>query len=163
MPPKKKSTQKPGPKRLNKVEKATLAESELRTALVLEMLIKGCSRSYIIQYCAKNYNLRTRQIDVYIAKANAEIKETYGEKYKENIIEKHLAQIDNLYVKNYTIEDFRECRNLIESKNKMLGLGMTNVRLSGDAKNPIELNGNSEERKARIAELIAKATQQEKK
>ena len=28
----------------------------------------------------------------------------------------------HLYVKNYTIEDFRECRNIIESKTKMLGL-----------------------------------------
>jgi hypothetical protein len=104
------------------LEKATIAESDLRTATIYEMIIKGCNKNYIVRFCAENYNIKLRQVEVYIAKATAEIKENYGEKYKEQIIEKHLAQLDDLYIKNYTIEDFRECRNLIESKNKMLGL-----------------------------------------
>jgi hypothetical protein len=121
-----------------KLEKATIAESEMRTALVLEMLIKGCSKTYIVRFCAEKFKIRLRQTEVYIAKATYEIKETYGEKYKENIIEKQLAQLDDLYVKNYTIEDFRECRNLIESKSKLLGINAaikTDITTGGEKLN----------------------------
>lgn len=140
-------------KPISKIEKATIAESELRTALVYEMIVKGCNKNYIIRFCTEKYNIRLRQIEVYIAKATEQIKLNYGEKYKENIIAKHLAQLDDLFVKNYTIEDFRECRNLIESKNKMLGL-------NAPTRTDITTNGQSisspEEREARIKALIEK-------
>ena len=58
-------------------------------------------------------------------------------------------------MKNYTIEDFRECRNLIESKNKMLGINApTKTDITTNGK---DLNLNSDEREERIAILIAKA------
>lgn len=140
-------------KPISKIEKATIAESELRTALVYEMIVKGCNKNYIVRFCTEKYNIRLRQIEVYIAKATEQIKLNYGEKYKENIVAKHLAQLDDLFVKNYTIEDFRECRNLIESKNKMLGL-------NAPTKTDITTNGQSisspEEREARIEALIEK-------
>lgn len=140
-------------KPISKIEKATIAESERRTALVYEMIVKGCNKNYIVRFCTEKYNIRLRQIEVYIAKATKQIKLNYGEKYKENIVAKHLAQLDDLFVKNYTIEDFRECRNLIESKNKMLGL-------NAPTKTDITTNGQSitspEEREARIKALIEK-------
>ena len=144
-------------KPISKIEKATIAESELRTALVYEMIVKGCNKNYIVRFCAEKYKIRLRQVEVYIAKATDQIKNNYGDKYKEDIIAKHLAQLDDLFVKNYTIEDFRECRNLIESKNKMLGIGQTNIRLSGDKNNPLIIN-DEESRNKRIEELIAKAS-----
>lgn len=102
--------------------KATDAEIELRISTIYEMVVKGCSRKYIVRYCAETWNIASRQTDEYLSRVYLEIKETYGQDYKEKLIEKQLAQLDDLYVKNYTIEDFRECRNLIESKSKLLGL-----------------------------------------
>jgi len=102
--------------------KSTDAEIELRVSTIYEMVVKGASRKYIVRYCSEKYNISSRQVDTYLSRVNEEIKLTFGLEYKERIIEKHLAQLDDLYVKNYTIEDFRECRNLIESKSKLLGL-----------------------------------------
>ena len=102
--------------------KATDAEIELRISTIYEMVVKGASRKYIVRYCAETWNIASRQTDEYLSRVYLEIKETYGQDYKERLIEKQLAQLDDLYVKNYTIEDFRECRNLIESKSKLLGL-----------------------------------------
>ena len=103
-------------------EKSTDAELELRIATVYEMVVKGASRKYIVRYGSETWNISSRQIDDYLKRVYEEIKETYGENYKKDILSKQLAQLDDLYVKNYTIEDFRECRTIIESKSKLLGL-----------------------------------------
>lgn len=103
-------------------EKSTNAEIELRIATIYEMVVKGCSRKMIVRYGSETWNISSRQIDDYLKIVYEEIKSTYGQDYKEKLIEKQLAQLDDLYVKNYTIEDFRECRNLIETKSKLLGL-----------------------------------------
>lgn len=103
-------------------EKSTNAEIELRIATIYEMVVKGCSRKFIVRYGSENWNISSRQIDDYLKSVYEEIKEIYGKNYKETIIQKQLVQLDDLYVKNYTIEDFRECRNIIESKSKLLGL-----------------------------------------
>lgn len=102
--------------------KSTNAEIELRVSTIYEMVVKGCDRAYIVRYGSKEWSISSRQIDDYLKTVHEQIKETFGEDYKKNLLEKQLAQLDNLYVKNYTIEDFRECRNIIETKNKMLGL-----------------------------------------
>ncbi len=102
--------------------KGTDAEIELRIATIYEMIVKGCSRAYILRYSADKWNIEERTVDSYLSKVRDLIKETYGDEYKESILNNHLAQLEDLYIKNYTIEDFRECRNIIESKNKMLGL-----------------------------------------
>ena len=103
-------------------KKSTDAELELRIAIIYEMVVKGASRKYIVRYGSETWKISSRQIDDYLKRVYEDIKETYGEDYKKDILSKQLAQLDDLYVKNYTIEDFRECRNLIESKNKLLGL-----------------------------------------
>lgn len=126
-------------KKKEDIEKGTNAEIELRIATVYEMVVKGCSKKYILRYCAENFNIETRQTEHYLKRVHDDIKENYGEKYKEDLIEKQLAQLDNLYVKNYTIEDFRECRNVIESKSKLLGLNApSKLTLEGGDK-PIQI------------------------
>ena len=102
--------------------KQTDAEIELRIATLYEMIVKGCSRSYIVRYCSENYKITERHVDTYLSKVKDLIQKTYGQEYKETILSNHLAQLENLYEKNYTIEDFRECRNIIDSRNKLLGL-----------------------------------------
>lgn len=116
-------------------EKSTNAEIELRVSIIYDMIIKGCSRKEIVQFGSNKWNITNRQVDDYIAKANNDIKEVYGQDYKEMIINKQLAQLDDLYNKNYQLNDLRECRNLIESKSKLLGLNApikTDITSGGD-------------------------------
>ena len=102
--------------------KATDSEVKIRLSLIYDMIVKGMSRKYIVRYCAEKWGLASRQVDVYLKRVYAEIKTTYGDSYKKNILSKQLAQLDDLYVKNYTKKDYRECRVIIESKSKLLGL-----------------------------------------
>jgi hypothetical protein len=102
--------------------KATDAEIELRIATLYEMIVKGCSRAYIVRYSSEKWNIGERQVDDYLKLVKDKIQDTYGKEYKETILNNHLAQLENLYAKNYIIEDFRECRTIIESRNKLLGL-----------------------------------------
>ena len=116
-------------------EKSTNAEIELRVSVIYDMIIKGCSRKEIVQFGSNKWSITNRQVDDYIAKANDDIKEVYGQDYKEMIINKQLAQLDDLYNKNYQLNDLRECRNLIESKSKLLGLNAptkTDITTGGD-------------------------------
>lgn len=125
-------------------EKSTDAEVELRIATVYEMVVKGASRKYIVRYGSETWKISSRQIDDYLKRVYQEIKETFGQDYKESIISKQLAQLDDLYIKNYTIEDFRECRNLIETKSKLLGLNepdKTSININNfDLKEVIKFN-----------------------
>ena len=126
-------------------EKSTDAEIELRIATVYEMVVKGASRKYIVRYGSENWNISSRQIDDYLKRVYEDIKEAYGNEYKEQVLNKQLAQLDDLYVKNYTIEDFRECRNIIESKSKLLGLNAplkTDVTTQGEKIQTIIQLGN---------------------
>jgi hypothetical protein len=102
--------------------KSTDAEVELRIATVYEMVVKGCSRKYIVRYASENWNVSSRTVDEYLKRVYDEVKETFSSEQKELLIAKQLAQLEELYMKNYTIEDFRECRNIIESRSKLLGL-----------------------------------------
>lgn len=102
--------------------KSTNAEYNLRIQTVYEMIIKGATRPYILRYAAKEWGTASRQVDTYIAEANKIIKTLFSDEKKEDIINKHRAKLADLYVKNYTIEDFRECRQVLESERKLIGL-----------------------------------------
>lgn len=102
--------------------KSTDAEVELRINHVYNMVVKGETRKDIVRYGSKTWDVSSRTIDEYLARVHLEIKETYNKEYKEHIISKQLVQLDDLYKKNYGNEDFRECRSLIETKSKLLGL-----------------------------------------
>jgi hypothetical protein len=115
--------------------KATEAEIELRIATIYEMVVKGCSRKYIVRYSAENWKIASRQVDEYLKRVYDEVKETFSSEQKELLIAKQLAQLEELYMKNYTIEDFRECRNIIESRSKLLGLNKpSEIDLKADIK-----------------------------
>lgn len=102
--------------------KANDAEIEKRIGIIYEMVVKGASHKFIVRYCSENFKISSRQTENYLKRVKDEIKTIFGESYKKDLISKSMAQLDDLYMKNYTIEDFRECRNLIETRNKMLGL-----------------------------------------
>lgn len=106
----------------NKGKKTTANEKEQRVMTVYEMLIKGATRPFIIRYSSEKWGVVSRTVDDYIAIATKRIKNTFDDKYKKNLATIQVAKLNDLYVKNYTIEDYRECRNIIETLNKMYGL-----------------------------------------
>ena len=119
--------------------KSTDAEVELRINQVYTMVVKGDSRKDIVRYGSKTWDVSSRTIDEYLAKVHEEIKETYNKEYKENIISKQLVQLDDLYKKNYTNEDFKECRSLIETKSKLLGLNEPEKRQVANDEHSIKI------------------------
>lgn len=102
--------------------KASNAEMELRIQTVYEMIVKGATRPFILRYSSENWKIGERQTEKYIAEANKRIQTVFNDKDRERLINEHRSKLSDLYVKNYTIEDFRECRNVLESERKLLGL-----------------------------------------
>lgn len=111
-------------------KKATNAEIDLRIEKVFEMVSKGVNKKNILRYCAEKFKINTRQTEEYLKRVREQIKALYPENYKTDIMGEHFVQLDHLYELNYQNQDYRECRNLIESKNKMLGIGITKVDLT---------------------------------
>lgn len=102
--------------------KATDIEIERRIMTVYEMIIKGVSKPFIVRYASEKWGITERQTETYLKRANDITKKTFGKRKRERLILEHQAKLSDLYVKNYKIEDFRECRNLLESERKLLGL-----------------------------------------
>lgn len=102
-------------------EKASMIEAEERREVIFEMLIKGYRRSQIMRFCAEKYNIRERQVDVYIAQVKEQLNERI-EKKKDEHLNLALIRYNDLYSKNYSIQDYRECRAVQDSINKLLGI-----------------------------------------
>jgi hypothetical protein len=113
----------------NKKIKAKRADNlhlEVRHKQVALLIMGGyAKRAFLMQKIAETYpewNVNERQIDNYIREARELIKNTYTE--DDLALEKDIAlsRMDSLYVMNIKIQDYRECRNLIADRMKMLGL-----------------------------------------
>ncbi|MGV4404945.1 hypothetical protein ACQ1PF_07935 [Ornithobacterium rhinotracheale] len=100
--------------------KATSVEVEERIELTAKLLLRGKSYSEIVRLYAKKYDLAPRTVDNYIRRAKEKIK-SIADIEKDYEMAKAFLQLDELYTKNMEIEDFRECRAIIESKSKLFG------------------------------------------
>lgn len=107
----------------NKRHKQSNAEMDLILETVIEMLLKGLSRTDILRHFAENENFKKseRSVDYYIDKSKKEIKERFKPE-KENLKALSIARYEDLYKKNYQIQDYRECRQIIDSVSKLFGL-----------------------------------------
>jgi len=99
-------------------------EIEKRIFSIYQILLQGYTkRRFILQYVSEktDWNLDERQIDNYIKKA----KELILEKFEDDIdFEKRLSlqRFEQLYTMNYKIQDYKECRSIIEARCKLLGI-----------------------------------------
>ena len=113
-------------------------EKNERVRIIAKMILEGYSNSrMILQNVADKYNSwgkEERTIYFYIEEA----KKLLAEISKNEIeFEKNLAlnRLEALYTMNYKIQDFRECRNIVEARVKMLGLGAaTKIEVSNSEK-----------------------------
>jgi hypothetical protein len=105
-------------------EKSTEVEINERVMLIAKAMLEGyTNRRILLQYLSEKYNKwgkQDRMIDIYISSA----KEIIADIMQNDLeFEKNLAlnRLDALYSMNYKIHDFRECRNIIETRAKILG------------------------------------------
>ena len=103
------------------MSKVTNAELELRVATVSEMIIKGLGREKICRYATKNWAVSDRQVDRYISKAWDKIEKNTDFDVKQEL-KLQRARFEDLFQKNYTIQDYREARQVLDSIAKLLGL-----------------------------------------
>ena len=114
------------------MSKSTNAQLELRVSTVAEMIIKGQGRDKILRYGSKEWNVSDRQIDEYLAKAWEKIGRNTDYDIKREI-KLQRARFEDLYQKNYTIQDYREARQVLDSIAKMLGLNQPEkLNMSGE-------------------------------
>jgi hypothetical protein len=90
---------------------------------VIKLILNGFSnRKVLFQHITetKDWNVSERMLDNYLKEAKA-VLSTISENELE--YEKNLAlnRLDALYFMNQKIHDFRECRNIIETRSKILG------------------------------------------
>lgn len=110
---------------------------EIRVMIVLQMIVEGIREIDIINFCIDKWGVAVVEAKRYISTAKQELKNAYGAEFKREIVEKNMARLEMLFVANYKNKDYKECRCLIESINKMLGIGGQSIRLQGDLDNPL--------------------------
>ena len=104
-----------------KETKATDFEKEQRIDLVCEFLIKGLTTAQMFRYVSSktDWGISARQLDNYISEAKQKIKNSDNDKGFE--IQRAKRRLEKLYIKNEDIEDFKECRAIIDTSAKLFG------------------------------------------
>jgi hypothetical protein len=102
--------------------KATELERKERILSIIKLRMEGVTaRSAILQFYAKNYSIKTRQIDEDIKEAKkviiAEMQGSLDEEIADAIL-----RYKSLIQKNMKILDFREARNCQNDLSRLLGL-----------------------------------------
>ena len=134
-------------------------EHEERINYIIELIINGVTqRKFILQNVIKKYNICESQVDKDLKQARLDLKDILklDTDQKKAEIE---ARYNHLYLKNIKIQDYRECRALLDSLVKLGGLS---------APEKIETTNKyedltPEERDARIEELYEKREKAKKK
>jgi len=101
--------------------KSTKSETEKRKNYIIGMILDGYSRSAIVQYGAENWQTKTRMMDKYIAKANAEIKERAKVDREENI-DFHLQSRKRNLVRAVKKQDNRLVKDILRDLGELQGI-----------------------------------------
>lgn len=101
--------------------KATNAETAKRVEEIKELLCNGYGRSKIVRFCAERYNLRSRQAEVLMARATAEIKEANSSP-PEELAAKIAANFWKQYRKAEKNEDGHLAISAMRELAKLCGL-----------------------------------------
>lgn len=104
-----------------KETKANDFEKEQRIDTICEFLIKGLSNGQMFRYVSSktDWGISARQLDNYISEAKQKIKNSDNDKGFE--IQRAKRRLEKLYTKNEDIEDFKECRAIIDTSAKLFG------------------------------------------
>lgn len=100
---------------------ATNIEVEERVEKVALMLSRFMNRRQILQYVSKktDWNVSDRMVDEYISRGKELLKKHQDPEVLKGKIRSNLEE---LYSKNLSIDDYKECRALLESMAKIFGI-----------------------------------------
>ncbi len=97
------------------------ASNEVAVNEIYKMIVEGKTKSEIQRTIISKYSYTERRANQLISATQNKIKEIVLE---ERLIlkEKHHTQLMDLYEKNLELGDYKECRNILETLNKMYAL-----------------------------------------
>lgn len=92
-----------------------------RVNKIYALLLMGKKTRAIAPYISKTYNVSEKTAYNYINKAK-KLREEDAKEYREEAIADQVANLRNLYEKNYKIQDFRECRAILQQIAQLFAL-----------------------------------------
>jgi|AACY02.16.fsa_nt_gi hypothetical protein len=104
-----------------KGKKATLTESQIRTEVIVDLLLQCYTRSEIIEYCRSEYDIGIKQVDVYLHKAREIIAEQ-GNHAKPYWRAFHESQYIRALKLSFEKKDTRTIAVLLRDFSHMCGL-----------------------------------------
>ena len=103
-------------------DKADNIEMELRMTQCVKMIVHDrCTRAEFMRYCAKEWNLKSRQSEVYYARVHEYMKEKNG-KNREQMILDQIQRYQDLYDLCIAKKDYQTAKGILTDINKMKGL-----------------------------------------
>ena len=97
-------------------------EYEQRIDYIVELILSGVvQRRFILQNVTKKFNISDSQVDKDLKQARITIKDILNLDTDQKKAEIE-ARYNHLYFKNIKIQDYRECRSLLDSLCKIGGL-----------------------------------------
>lgn len=106
---------------IKKFQKATYIEAEKRRQQIEKMLLVGASYSQIVEYCSKNFNITSKQVDKYIAQIKDKWKKIF-DKQSEYNLSLALARREFLYARALQENDIRAALDIERDIRKLQGL-----------------------------------------
>jgi len=102
--------------------KVSKIDYEKRIDHIVSLIMKGITqRRDILQNVTKEFNISDDQVDKDLRTARLKIKEILALDTEQKKAEIE-ARYNFLYSKNFNVEDFRECRAILDSLVKLCGL-----------------------------------------
>ena len=93
-----------------------------RVDFIIELILNGITqRRFILQNVIEKFSIAESQVDKDLKKARDILKEALDLERSDKIAEV-LNKYNNLYYKNMKIQDYRECRSILDSLVKLAGL-----------------------------------------
>jgi hypothetical protein len=114
-------------------KKSDSSEMEKRINLIYAMLLQGLQRKTIIQYGTKEWSICDRQVDDYLSSARKLMSDDSQKdlEYKKSEI---LSQYYDLYNKSYALEDYKECKNVLQLISITLGVHTNKTDITSNGK-----------------------------
>jgi hypothetical protein len=105
--------------------RSTIAEMERRVGIVLEMILSGLKRRDILRQTSNSsklaWDVSSRQIDTYIAKATEEI-EAQFEEDKDRLIKQTVGKYDYLYKALVAQKKFKDAVVPLDKISELAGI-----------------------------------------
>jgi len=127
---------------------------------VLELmpLISRMDYQEILRYVAinTNWNINTRQIDNYIAKAKEAMKDHYKD-VKDGIREQSLNNLKNLYNDSHSVGDFKNCLAIQKEIDDLFGIRIkesTNIEVNVNTEKTITEEMTAEDASRMYSEAL---------